>query len=518
MTQAEQYEKLVEIDEEYKIEDVADKMNDILENATADSILEEIVFKSLYLLDGFEREKFKVKLLKKAADLRVKKLFEQLLQAYCKQEFSNETDPDWYEDGDIDEVAFCGAFAERHNIKCINNQFYDINGSITDGDIESKIYKDITPYVKQGVSRQVRALLFALKNATFAEQPRVREDEIYLENGILRTDGKFENDKEFCLNRLNVEYNPNVAEPEKWLKFLDDLLSADDILTLQEFFGYCLVPTTRAQKGLFLTGNGGEGKSVVGSVFKSIFGNAMISGSLQDLENNRFAMASLENKLLFVDDDLSVEALKDTRNIKKIVTAQTTQQIERKGVQQYDAMIYSRILCFGNGILRSLYDNSDGFFRRQIIIKVKDKPERVDNKSMVDELVAQKDGIFLWAFEGLQRLIDNKYEFTISEEAERNLKESREEAINIISFMDESGCVELDKESEISSKILCQLYREWCGDNEEIALKSKTVIGHLKNCEGKYNIEYSKNISGGVRGFKGIRQVKQVRDVFCSIG
>ena len=46
-----------------------------------------------------------------------------------------------------------------------------------------------------------------------------------------------------------------------WLRFLSDLLEPEDILTLQEYLGYCLIPTNRRQVMMLLKGNGGEVKS-----------------------------------------------------------------------------------------------------------------------------------------------------------------------------------------------------------------------------------------------------------------
>ena len=42
----------------------------------------------------------------------------------------------------------------------------------------------------------------------------------------------------------------------------------DDILTLQEYLGYCLIPSTKGQKMLIITGKGGEGKSRIGLVMR----------------------------------------------------------------------------------------------------------------------------------------------------------------------------------------------------------------------------------------------------------
>ena len=122
-------------------------------------------------------------------------------------------------------------------------------------------------------------------------------------------------EKELCLNRLPVEYQPDAPAPTKWLEFLDGLLIPEDILTLQEYLGYLLIPSTKAQKMLVMTGKGGEGKSRIGLLLKKLFGEASHSESILRIETNRFASANLEYKLVMVDDDLNMVALPETRNI-----------------------------------------------------------------------------------------------------------------------------------------------------------------------------------------------------------
>ena len=67
-------------------------------------------------------------------------------------------------------------------------------------------------------------------------------------------------EKELCLNRLPVEYQPDAPAPTKWLEFLDGLLIPEDILTLQEYLGYLLIPSTKAQKDAGHDRQGRRGK------------------------------------------------------------------------------------------------------------------------------------------------------------------------------------------------------------------------------------------------------------------
>lgn len=113
---------------------------------------------------------------------------------------------------------------------------------------------------------------------------------------LFTVDGRFDPKKEFCHNRLPAAYLPSAKQLMHWRLFLDDLLEPDDIPALQEFFGYALLPVTKAQKMLILIGKGGEGKFRVGLMLRSLLGENMNSVSIQKVETDRFARANLEYK------------------------------------------------------------------------------------------------------------------------------------------------------------------------------------------------------------------------------
>ena len=204
-----------------------------------------------------------------------------------------------------------------------------------------------------------------LRTETYSPEWKPQLDRIHLQNGTYFLDKRgFVPEKELCLNRLPVEYQPDAPAPTKWLEFLDGLLIPEDILTLQEYLGYLLIPSTKAQKMLVMTGKGGEGKSRIGLLLKKLFGEASHSESILRIETNRFASANLEYKLVMVDDDLNMVALPETRNIKSIVTAEDRLCIERKNKQAVQGLLYVRFICFGNGNLVAAHDDSNGFNRK----------------------------------------------------------------------------------------------------------------------------------------------------------
>lgn len=420
-------------------------------------------------------------------------------------------DISWLIDNDkIDEVEFCRVFCVEKPLKCISGRFYGLNGEISGERLRAQIGQIIGEYIRTGFARVVNNVFEALKLYCYSEPLPLWENKIYLSNGTLFTDGQFTSENNFCLNRLNVSYNPEVVgNPEHFLRFLAELLEPQDIDTLQEYLGYCLIPSTKGQAALFIIGNGGEGKSRLGIVLHSIFENSMIFGDFHRVETDRFFRYNLVGKLLMVDDDLQLSALKSTGYIKTIITAETPIDVEAKGKQSEQAMLYCHFLCFGNGSPKALHDKSEGFGRRLIILSTKSKPaNRVDDPFICNRFIAEKEAIFLWLFAGLQRLICNNFRFTLSEKTKRNISKAAEDNCNIITFLADAPDLVFG-EGEVSGEELYNYYLTWCKRNRAIAVPRNDFAEWLHVNYEKYEFRPSENVRNRegkrVRGFRGLR-------------
>ena len=80
---------------------------------------------------------------------------------------------------------------------------------------------------------------------------------------------------------------------------------------------------------LLLIGKGSEGKSRIGLVLRSLLGANMNTSSIAKIETSPFARADFEHELLLLDDDMKLEALPQTNNIKAIITAELPMDLER---------------------------------------------------------------------------------------------------------------------------------------------------------------------------------------------
>ena len=433
-----------------------------------------------------------------------------------KRKSANLDAPIWFDGTNINEALFCDEFLNSRKIIFANGAFFTPDGRVTDDlPLRGEIYEKLKCCAVNNIPRKITNILEVMKLAAHVEDFAPEADRIHLANGTLKLDGSFtEGRPNIVRSRLPVAYRPDAPAPVRWLSFLDGLLYTEDIPTLQEFIGYCLIPSNKGQRMMVIKGNGGEGKSQIGAVLVALLGSNMKDGSIGKISENRFARADLEHILLCVDDDMRMEALRQTNYVKSIVTAQGQMDLERKGKQSYQGWMYARLLAFSNGDLQALYDRSDGFYRRQLILTTKDKPlSRVDDPDIAEKMAAEVEGILLWAFEGLQRLVKNGFQFTESDRAKRNRELVKRDNNNVFDFLESEGYIRLKADACTSSKELYEVYKMWCEENSLNAIKARGFSDALIANQRRYNLESTNNIvnSSGrrVRGFVGIEALVQ---------
>ena len=380
----------------------------------------------------------------------------------------------------VDEKKFSEWYVERNQIHCVNGRFFGKYGLINDGLFEHDIHNIIGSIVKVKLASKVKDLLAAVKNEAYmnAEAPdayKIQFDNIAFD---VSSGELVECDRFFTLHQIPHEYD-ELADCPTWIKFINGLFEKDDIPIIQEFLGYCLIPNTLAQTSLFITGEGGEGKSRITIMMEHILGaNSVVIGNFKGLQE-KFAMVSLDNQMLFIDDDLSLDALDDTSNFKKIVTAETMLEVEPKGKPKYKTKLYAKILCCGNGAVTSKFDRSDGFYRRLLISKVKPVPaNRVPDRRLSEKLKEETPGIINWLLEGLLRVVNNGFVIEGSNDMKKQVKELRDTSDTMYLFLDDDQYITktYDREDKVSVRELYQAYETWCNDNGYLCIH-KTTFG-----------------------------------------
>lgn len=180
----------------------------------------------------------------------------------------------------IKEGLFCEEFLQTHKIIFTNGAFFAQKGRITDElPLRGEIFEELKCRAVSNIPRKISNIVEMMKLAALVEDFPLEPDRIHLANGTLFLNGAFEEGKpKIVSNRFPVAYNPNVPNPILWLRFLDGLFYQDDIPTLQEYIGYCLITSNKGQQMIVIKGNSGEGKSQIGAVLG--VGSNMKDGSI----------------------------------------------------------------------------------------------------------------------------------------------------------------------------------------------------------------------------------------------
>lgn len=401
----------------------------------------------------------------------------------------------------LNENVFAKFFRDVNNLSYSNGLFYTkdrrANPEMIQHDIWRSISEDEQITIDKDVDKTVKKLFGAVKLASTVESLKANPNVIPFKNGDYIVSEK-------CLKvgykssvpyRFPVELHTEFQKMPTFVKWLNDLFYKEDIIVIQEFLGYCLVPTTKAQKALFLVGEGGTGKSRIGVILEALLGeDAMISiSNYKEFISDKFKLAEMEHALVLYDDDLDNSALENTGVYKKLITNELSITAERKFGQPFKMRPATRFISSCNEMLVSAYDNTDGFYRRLLPIIV--KPKARDFKpdpNFSDKLRAEAEGIVQWALWGLLSLIDNNWCFHESQRTIDYLNQKRGAGNHIPDFIE--SCLDIGEGYTVTSLDLFNVYRLWCRQNAVDAWSQRALsTWMIDNCE-KYGMKYSTNV------------------------
>ena len=413
----------------------------------------------------------------------------------------------------INYKKFVDVFAKVNNCVYCNGVFYNPDGEISSQSLRRDIANSLGDAGWTGrIDTPTNSIYQSLKDMYTVDELPVNEKVIPLANGDLHI-GKGEwvfrlGEKKHSPYRLSVNYVPAEKPTPLFNKWLNDVFAPEDIPTVQEIMGYCLVPTTAAGEAFFIVGDGEAGKSGLGTILMGILGNASVSVETQQLVTKQFQIAEVEHKLLAYDDDLGSAALTETGLLKKLITADTPIRAERKYCDPHQFNSYCRILASANFMLSSLYDDSNGFFRRlhPILVKPKAPDRKVINKFYELILEQEKEQIFKWALVGLRRVIANGWKISWSERSRNYMSATKSSAVHFEDFFNET--CEVATNEDTTTAELKKLYSKWCTENGIKEASERRLSNWFADNSEKIGIHRSEHLARNgkrLRGYIGLK-------------
>jgi putative DNA primase/helicase len=210
----------------------------------------------------------------------------------------------------------------------------------------------------------------------------------------------------FTVNALSYDYQPNATCPH-WERFLSELWGDDieSIQTLQEWFGYLLLPDTRQQKFLMLVGPARSGKGTIARVVRAMLGAENVASPTLRSLSGTFGLWGLLGKLLAIVPDASAARTSDNLvELIKSLTGEDALDIERKNLSPLSSVnLKVRLMVIANQ-LPGMNDCSGALGQRILALETKRSWVGKEDRQLTDRLLAELPGILCWSMDGWRRL------------------------------------------------------------------------------------------------------------------
>lgn len=415
----------------------------------------------------------------------------------------------------LDEGAFAESLVNVNRLVCYNGLLYDHTGAAIGGaECRKAIYDLLRGLgVTTNIANRVKNIYEVVKLQAQVDNIEVVPNEIAVENGTvfvnLKTgDISFSEEKKFSLHRLNCRVHldedgnwTKCKPPKRFMEWVDNLIHDYDKDGFQEYLGYLLLPVTKLQKAMVLLGRGQEGKSRIGLILQYLFGAACTTSTIEYFETNQYAMPRAENKLVLFQDDLKKDRLKSTEVFKMMVSAEVPLQAEQKHERTYSFQPYARWVICSNAPLLALSDSGHGFYRRLYVLRVKNRPpDRVDDPFYFEPMREEMDGIFIWFLAGLQRLIRNGWQLSVSDESKELVSDQQEQENSLISFVRDE--VRFGRSYSVTTETLYRAYTAYCSTNQVVPQKRNAMKAFFDEQLDNMQIKKNKHL-GEKRGQEG---------------
>ncbi|MFA5365602.1 MAG: phage/plasmid primase, P4 family [Candidatus Bathyarchaeia archaeon] len=283
--------------------------------------------------------------------------------------------------------------------------------------------------------------------------------------------------------KLQVKYD-KTADCQKFKQWLTEVQTKDNIVTLQEYAGYNLLPSMPFHKSIWFIGEGRNGKSTFITTMEKILGENNVEHiPIQALNGERnFAESQLYGKLINISSEPTTKNELETPLFKKLtgndfISAEVKCKQKRIGFRSI-----AKFYILGNKYPR-VRDNTTAFKERIIVIKW--EAEFIEGKNQIQNIEKtwlddpeERSGILNWMIKGLQRLLDNR-KFTLTKTQHEMMIEFERASDSIAAWTDERLIFNPNK--YIEREKIAQDYMDYCAFYGIFQADKKKLFDRLRN-------------------------------------
>lgn len=315
--------------------------------------------------------------------------------------------------------------------------------------------------------RHINETIAAIKALAFSKEgfEESNVNKIVLANGVydLKEDSFVSQfDPDLHARSSHPVVYDGAADCPTFVGFIKEVVGAENVDFIFEWFGYNFYREYTIQKMLFVQGVGGTGKSTVINILRAMIGDDNYSAvTLQYLMQERFAKIGLYRKTANFDTDAKPQYLADGATL-KMLTGEDSIHADRKNKEPITFYNYAK-LSFAMNELPPMRDFSGGLKRRMLILEMnKVLTKEVKEQYPLDQIMAEVPGIFNRAMEGLRKALSRR-DFSISSTMRESV-EKWEKGNDVVALFLEDECEVGDGKKAPVSEVYPE-YRQYCIDS-----------------------------------------------------
>ena len=262
----------------------------------------------------------------------------------------------------------------------------------------------------------------------------------------------------FTLSCLPFDFDPDAVCP-LWYKYGETTLDPISWLTLQEWFGYCLIPDNSREKICMLFGAPGSGKGTATNTLEVLVGKENIAGTNLKNLGGEHGLSNLVGTLVAIMGEARTGVKMDAvqaLDMLLTISGQDTVPINKK----YKDIVSQKLTCrftMSLNVFPTLPDESMALLRRLVLIPFDNviSKEQKDDK-LKDKLRAEGPGVTLWALEGLKRLTQQG-DFTEPANLDKLIARIKRSMTLFHDFIDDCCLLE----GKINKRVLYDCWSNW---------------------------------------------------------
>lgn len=270
-----------------------------------------------------------------------------------------------------------------------------------------------------------------------------------------------------------IKYVPGATCPAS-IAFLEQILNPDQLKVVQEWMGYYFYRLYSHKKAIIFVGEGDTGKTTLLETIIHLIGKENISSvSLHKMTSDKFAAAHLYKKHGNIVDELSAKDISDTGNF-KIATGGGSMSGEYKFGNQFSFNNFSKLTFACNRIPDVADFDDEAYFNRWMVIRFERTIEKkIPNFIATLTTEEERSGLFLFAMEGLERLL-KQGQFSYYQNAMETKMEMMRSGSSIAIFAAER--VEQMAGNEMSKAEMYDAYTAFCNE-QGMATETMDMFG-----------------------------------------